>query len=75
MQVAKELSTQTGKDVSLLAQIPISSKLSASSDEGQPLVLSHPDEPAAQVITELGQKLSQIKLGKESLTLNVKLST
>jgi len=74
-QVSKELSVATGKEVSLLAQIPVSRQLSASSDAGRPMVLDFPEEPAARVINSLAEKLSQLKLGKESLTLNVKLST
>lgn len=75
IQVSQELTDATGSQVQLLAQIPISSKLSASSDAGYPLVLSDPEEPAAKVIAELAGQIAKTKLGKESLTLNVKLTS
>jgi ATP-binding protein involved in chromosome partitioning len=75
LSVSQELTAATGKEVKLLAQIPISSELSAGSDAGSPLVLANPDEPAALVINELAKTIAPTKLGKDSLTLNVKLTS
>jgi ATP-binding protein involved in chromosome partitioning len=37
-------------DVPLLGKVPLSEELRAQADVGEPLVLSHPDAPAAQAI-------------------------
>ncbi|MFZ8756717.1 Mrp/NBP35 family ATP-binding protein [Microbacterium sp. HMH0099] len=47
-EVAAALSTDA--DVPLLASVPLSSALRAGGDDGRPVVVSHPDDPAAQAI-------------------------
>jgi len=47
-EVAAALSTDA--DVPLLASVPLSSALRTGGDDGRPVVVSHPDDPAAQAI-------------------------
>lgn len=74
LEVASSLSTLTGQNIRLLAQIPISTELSRASDAGIPLVLSTPDEPASVAIKGIAKSLAEDKLPMASRTLNVKLS-
>ena len=46
--VARALSTEV--DVPLLASVPLSGALRSGGDDGRPVVLSHPDDPAARAI-------------------------
>lgn len=45
-------------DYQLLAEIPIATELRSDSDEGQPVVLAHPDNPAAVALREAARKLA-----------------
>jgi len=58
---------------SLLAQIPLSQELSASSDSGYPLVLNETLDAAGLAIKQLANQLAETKLPKTNRTLNVKL--
>ena len=48
-------------DTDLLGRIPIDVRLREGSDEGTPLVVSHPDVPASQAITAVAEKLAEAK--------------
>jgi len=54
---ATRLSTPD-EPVAVLASIPISIALREGGDAGLPIVLSHPDDPAARAITELAGRLA-----------------
>jgi ATP-binding protein involved in chromosome partitioning len=73
-QVASGLSRSLGADVPLLGAVPIDVRLREGGDNGQPLVLSDPEAPAAvtlaQIATRLGRRERGL-LGKSlSLTPN-----
>jgi len=54
---ASRLST-ADEPVTVLASIPISIALREGGDAGRPIVLSHPDDPAARAITALAGRLA-----------------
>ena len=56
--VANELSIGQDKAVDVLAKIPLSLGLREGGDEGTPIVLSNPADPAAQAITELARVIA-----------------
>jgi ATP-binding protein involved in chromosome partitioning len=58
-EVAHNLSTRLGYPVKLLAQIPIDPQLRAGGDEGIPLVVTGPDQPAARALTDLAEGLAR----------------
>ncbi|HEX3492073.1 MAG TPA: Mrp/NBP35 family ATP-binding protein [Streptosporangiaceae bacterium] len=57
-QVADTLSRISGAPVPLMGEIPIDPGLRAAGDNGQPLVLSAPDSPAAVELMRIAQQLS-----------------
>ena len=60
----KFLEIVTATDLSqLLGQIPMSIALREGSDNGAPIVLADPSDPAAQVISEIAKMLAETKLG------------
>ncbi|ROP57709.1 MULTISPECIES: Mrp/NBP35 family ATP-binding protein [unclassified Rathayibacter] len=56
-EVARRLSA-SGEDVPLLASLPISVALRAGGDDGLPVVIGDPEDPAAVAITELARTLA-----------------
>lgn len=56
-EVAAALSTD-GEEVAVLASIPLSPALRASGDAGTPVVVAHPDDPAALEITRLAERIA-----------------
>jgi ATP-binding protein involved in chromosome partitioning len=60
-EVAKTLTTRLGYEVPLLAEVPMDPSVSASGDEGVPLVSSDPSRPAAAAILGLAELLSARK--------------
>lgn len=44
-------------EVPLLGQVPIESEVRVGSDNGVPVVLSHPESEAAQVFTEIARQI------------------
>ncbi|GAA0497927.1 Mrp/NBP35 family ATP-binding protein [Microbacterium aurantiacum] len=56
--VAAALSVDQTADVPLLASVPLSPALRATSDAGSPVVLAVPDEPAARAIAALADELA-----------------
>ena len=71
--VAQRLSALSGSSVVLLGQIPMSVALREGSDRGQPVVLSHPQDPAVSSIRELAAKIAQDKIGLAGKKLRVSL--
>ena len=57
-QVAGWLSESLGYEVPLLTQVPIDVRLREGADEGEPVVLSHPDSPAAAALQGVADKLA-----------------
>jgi ATP-binding protein involved in chromosome partitioning len=57
-EVARRLSVDEGSAVRLLASIPLSVALRLGGDSGTPLVLSHPDDPAAVAIRAAATELA-----------------
>jgi ATP-binding protein involved in chromosome partitioning len=56
---ARGLSTRLGYDVPLLAQVPIDQRLREGGDEGVPIVVGAPDQPAAKVLAGLADELAR----------------
>ncbi|QHF23893.1 P-loop NTPase [Rathayibacter sp. VKM Ac-2804] len=56
-EVARRLSA-SGDDVPLLARLPISVALRSGGDDGLPVVIGDPEDPAAVAITELARTLA-----------------
>ena len=56
---ARGLSTRLGYDVPLLAQVPIDQRLREGGDEGVPVVIGAPEQPAAQVLSGLADHLAR----------------
>jgi ATP-binding protein involved in chromosome partitioning len=56
--VADTLTRLTGAPVPLLGEIPIDPRLRESGDSGLPLILAHPDAPAAQQLRKVAENLA-----------------
>jgi ATP-binding protein involved in chromosome partitioning len=56
--VAQTLSRVVGAQVPVLGEIPIDLRLREAGDAGIPLVLSHPESPAAQELTKIAGMLA-----------------
>ena len=69
--VAEALTRATGAQVPLLGQVPIDVRLRAGGDEGVPLVLSHPAEPAAVVLQGIADRLTVRARGLVGMSLSV----
>ncbi len=61
--VADTLTRIVGAPVPLLGQVPIDLRLREAGDSGIPLVLAHPDSPAAQQLTSIAQSLASQSRG------------
>jgi ATP-binding protein involved in chromosome partitioning len=57
--VARSLSTLTGTSVPLLGQVPIDQRLREGGDEGVPVVVGAPDQPAAKALAGLAEGLAR----------------
>jgi len=69
--VADSLTKAVGADVPLLGQVPLDPRLREQGDEGTPIVLAHPESAAAQVLTDVANKLSIRSRGLAGRLLNV----
>ena len=69
--VAEQLSAALGTTVPLLGQIPFDVKLREGGDSGSPLVLSHPDEPAAMALTAIARSLGIRPRGLAGMSLGL----
>jgi ATP-binding protein involved in chromosome partitioning len=56
-QVAANLTQASGSEVPLLGQIPLDQAIREGGDAGEPLVLAHPDSPAATVFRQIAETL------------------
>jgi ATP-binding protein involved in chromosome partitioning len=69
--VAERLTKISNAPVNLLGQIPMSIALREGSDNGAPIVLAEPSDPAAQVISEIAKMLAETKLGLAGKRLGI----
>jgi ATP-binding protein involved in chromosome partitioning len=69
--VAAALSRATGTDVPLLGSVPLDPSLREDADAGAPFVLSHPDAPAAQVLTRVAHRLGRRQRGLAGMSLGL----
>jgi ATP-binding protein involved in chromosome partitioning len=70
-EVATKLSIAAEQPVNVLARIPLSQELREGGDEGIPLMLTHPDSPAALAIADLAKQVAQGGPSKAGLNLGV----
>jgi ATP-binding protein involved in chromosome partitioning len=56
--VADTLTRIVGAEVPLLGEVPIDVRLREAGDSGVPLVLSHPDTPAAQQLSKIAEMIA-----------------
>ncbi|WP_250505327.1 P-loop NTPase [Bowdeniella massiliensis] len=69
--VAERLTTILGYPVELKAQVPIDSGVADGGDTGTPIVLAHPESPAAQAMTELAHSLGHRARGLAGRSLGL----
>lgn len=69
--VADSLTRAVGGEVPLLGQIPLDTTVREAGDEGNPIVLSGPDAPAAQAMAGIAEKLSVRKRGLAGMSLGI----
>ncbi|APE36674.1 sodium:proton antiporter [Nocardia mangyaensis] len=69
--VADSLTRAVGANVPLLGQIPIEQALREGGDEGTPIVLSDPDNPAAKALQGVADKLAIRKRGLAGMSLGI----
>ncbi|MDO3645353.1 Mrp/NBP35 family ATP-binding protein [Nocardia mangyaensis] len=69
--VADSLTRAVGANVPLLGQIPIEQALREGGDEGTPIVLSDPDNPAAKALQGVADKLAVRKRGLAGMSLGI----
>jgi ATP-binding protein involved in chromosome partitioning len=71
--VANRLATFQESPVSVLGQIPISIPLREGSDQGTPVVVEHPEDPAAVALTKIANLLATEKVGLAGKRLKINL--
>ncbi|GAA2243794.1 P-loop NTPase [Rarobacter faecitabidus] len=69
--VAKKLRETLETEVPLLGRIPLDVALREGSDEGRPVVISHPDSPAATAITSIAAQLVKRPRGLSGMSLGI----
>lgn len=69
-EVAAALSTAE-EDVAVLASIPLSAALRQDGDAGEPVVATHPDDPAAAALTAVAERLAAVPRGLAGRSLPV----
>jgi ATP-binding protein involved in chromosome partitioning len=69
--VSERLTRAVGADVPLLGQIPIEQALRESGDEGTPLVLRDPENPAAKALLDIADKLAVRRRGLAGMSLGI----
>lgn len=69
--VSDSLSKMTGTDVPLLGQVPLDLDLRQDGDDGVPVVLAHPDSPAAKILTEVALRIAHRERGLAGMRLNI----
>jgi len=58
-------------DVPLLGQVPLSPTLRRSGDEGEPVVISHPEDAASTAISDIGKKVRELRRSRVGTSLPV----
>jgi ATP-binding protein involved in chromosome partitioning len=71
--VADRLATLQESPVSVLGQIPISIPLREGSDQGAPVVVEHPQDPAAVALSKIANLLATEKVGLAGKRLKINL--
>ncbi|MFI6366406.1 Mrp/NBP35 family ATP-binding protein [Nocardia sp. NPDC050630] len=69
--VADRLTRAVGANVPLLGQIPIEQRLREAGDEGTPIVLGDPENPAAKALLEVADKLAVRRRGLAGMSLGI----
>ncbi|MFX0575710.1 Mrp/NBP35 family ATP-binding protein [Nocardia nepalensis] len=69
--VAERLTRAVGANVPLLGQIPIEQALREAGDEGTPIVLRDPENPAAKALLEVADKLAVRRRGLAGMSLGI----
>ncbi|MFE9785378.1 Mrp/NBP35 family ATP-binding protein [Nocardia salmonicida] len=69
--VADRLTRAVGSNVPLLGQIPIEQALREGGDDGNPIVLSDPENPAAVALLDIADKLAVRKRGLAGMSLGI----
>lgn len=69
--VADRLTQAVGANVPLLGQIPIAQDLREAGDEGTPIVLSAPGNPAAKALSDIAEKLAVRRRGLAGMSLGI----
>lgn len=69
--VAETISQQLGTPVPLLGRIPFDIALREGGDDGRPLVLSDPDAPASQALTQIATALAGRPRGLAGMSLGL----
>lgn len=70
-RVSEALSLRLGYDIPLLAEVPLDAAMSASGDEGVPLVATDAERPAAAALAGLAERLASRKRGLAGRRLNL----
>ncbi|MBA3311061.1 MAG: Mrp/NBP35 family ATP-binding protein [Nocardioidaceae bacterium] len=70
-RVAATLSSRFGYDVPVLGRVPLDVRLREGGDSGRPLVLDHPEAPAAQALTDVAEALTSKGRGLAGLQLGL----
>ena len=70
-KVADTLTTRLGYDIPLLARIPIEETLRTGGDEGDPVVVAHPETEAAKALTALAETLDSRPRGLAGVSLGL----
>ncbi|ROS76846.1 Mrp/NBP35 family ATP-binding protein [Cellulomonas sp. PhB143] len=70
-RVAENLSTTTGTPVPLLGQVPLDVALREAGDGGTPVVLEHPDSPAAVALRGVADALASRARGLAGRSLGI----
>ncbi|MFC9551290.1 Mrp/NBP35 family ATP-binding protein [Rhodococcus sp. NPDC056960] len=69
--VADRLTKAVGAKVPLLGQIPLEQAVREGGDGGVPIVLGHPDSPAASALRDIADKLAVRKRGLAGMSLGI----
>ena len=69
--VAGLLTQELRTEVPLLGRIPFDVRLREGGDAGQPLVLAHPDAPAAEALTAIADRLGKRPRGLVGMSLGI----
>ncbi|MEV4235991.1 MULTISPECIES: Mrp/NBP35 family ATP-binding protein [unclassified Nocardia] len=69
--VAERLTRAVGANVPLLGQIPIEQRLREAGDEGTPIVLCDPENPAAKALLDVADKLAVRRRGLAGMSLGI----